>query len=186
MSRIGKQQIIIPAGVKVELASGNSVSVVGPKGSLTKSIDRDMKIVIEGERIVVERPTDQLRHKALHGLSRMLLYNMVVGVSQGFEKKLELVGVGYRASVQGQLLDLALGYSHNIIFELPAEVKAAVQQEKGQNVIITLQAADNQLLGQVVAKIRMLRKPEPYKGKGIKYVGEILRRKAGKARTAGK
>lgn len=186
MSRIGKREIEIPAGVKVELGAGNEVIVTGPKGTLIKSIDRDMKVLIDGGKISVQRPTDQIRHKALHGLSRMLIYNMVEGVSRGFEKKLELVGVGYRASIQGQLLDLALGYSHNIIFELPSEVKASVQQEKGQNVIVTLQSADNQLLGQVVAKIRMLRKPEPYKGKGIKYVGEVLRRKAGKAKAAGK
>lgn len=186
MSRIGKKEIVIPTGVKVELESGNKVSIIGPKGTLVKAIDRDMKIIVDNDRLLVECPTNHIRHKALHGLSRMLLYNMILGVSQGFEKKLELIGVGYRASVQGQLLDLSLGYSHNIIFELPTEVKATVQQEKGQNLIITLQAADNQLLGQVAAKIRMLRKPEPYKGKGIKYVGEILRRKAGKAKSSGK
>lgn len=181
MSRIGKMPVSVPQGVKIQISPANEIEVSGPKGVLKRRIDRDIRIAVNEGILELQRATDQKRHKALHGLSRMLIHNMLQGVSEGFKKQLELVGVGYRAAVQGQLLDLSLGYSHNIIFELPQEIKASVLQEKGQNIIITLESNDNQLLGQVAAKIRMLRKPEPYKGKGVKYVGEVLRRKSGKA-----
>lgn len=179
MSRIGRKPIVLPAGVTVEVSPG-SVVVKGPKGSLSQAIHRDMQVQVQEGSVVVHRPSDQIRHKALHGLSRMLVYNMVQGVSQGFTKELELVGVGYRASVQGQTLDLSLGYSHNIIVQLSDEIKVSTKQEKGQNVVIVLEAADKQLLGLVASKIRSLRRPEPYKGKGVKYVDEVLRRKSGK------
>ncbi len=156
----------------------------GPKGELRQSVDRDIKISIEGDQLLVERPTDQIRHRALHGLYRSLIANMIVGVTTGFKKELELVGVGYRAAVTGQQIDLALGFSHNIIFELPKEIKASATAEKGQNPRIILESNDKQLLGQVAAKLRGLRKPEPYKGKGVRYSDEIVRRKAGK--SAGK
>jgi large subunit ribosomal protein L6 len=184
MSRIGKQPITIPAGVTISVGGDNVVTVKGPKGELKQNVDRDILIEIKEGECLVGRPTDQIRHRAMHGLYRSLISNMVKGVTEGFKKKLELVGVGYKAANTGNILDLALGYSHNIIFEIPGELKLATAQEKGKNPEITLEGIDNQLLGQVCAKIRGLRKPEPYKGKGIRFAGEIVRRKAGK--SAGK
>jgi large subunit ribosomal protein L6 len=148
---------------------------------LKQSVDRDIKIEVSDGQVNIIRPTEQIRHRALHGLYRSLISNMVKGVTEGFTKKLELVGVGYKASNQGNLLDLALGFSHNIIFEIPKELKVVTSQEKGQNPMISFESIDKQLIGQVCAKIRSLRKPEPYKGKGVKFAGEVLRRKAGKA-----
>jgi large subunit ribosomal protein L6 len=184
MSRIGKNPVIVPQGVTVTLGADNVITVKGPKGELKESIDRDIKIEVADGKVQVSRPTDQIRHRAMHGLYRSLISNMVKGVTEGYSKKLELVGVGYKAANQGNLLDLALGYSHNIIFEIPKELKVTTAQEKGQNPTITLESVDKQLLGAVAAKIRSLRKPEPYKGKGVKFAGEVLRRKAGK--SAGK
>lgn len=181
MSRIGKAPITVPSGVTVTVGNDNVVTVKGPKGELKQPIDRDMKVEVKDDQIIVTRPTDQIRHRALHGLSRSLLANVVKGVTDGFTKKLELIGVGFKAANQGNLLDLALGYSHNIIFEIPKELKLTTAQEKGQNPTITLEGTDHQLIGQVAAKIRGLRKPEPYKGKGVRYVGEVVRKKAGKA-----
>jgi large subunit ribosomal protein L6 len=181
MSRIGKKPVVIPAGVTITLGADNVVTVKGPKGELKQLVDRDIKIEVKDGTVEVGRPTDQIRHRAMHGLYRSLINNMVTGVTVGYKKKLELVGVGFKASNQGNLLDLALGYSHNIVFEIPSELKIATAQEKGQNPSIILESIDKQLLGQVCAKIRSLRKPEPYKGKGVKFEGEILRRKAGKA-----
>jgi large subunit ribosomal protein L6 len=184
MSRIGKKVITLTPGVTLTVTPSNEVIVKGPKGELRQEMDRDITIKVEGNEVLVQRPTDQIRHRALHGLYRSLVANMVVGVSEGFKKDLELVGVGYRAAVTGQQIDLALGFSHNIIFELPKEVKASATAEKGKNPTITLESNDKQLLGQVASKLRSLRKPEPYKGKGVRYMGEIVRRKAGK--SAGK
>ena len=181
MSRIGKQPVIIPSGVTVTAGKDNVVVVKGPKGELKQAIDRDITVEVKGNEVLFTRPTDQIRHRAMHGLYRALIANMVKGVTEGFKRNLELVGVGYKASNQGNLLDLSLGYSHNIIFEIPKELKVATAQEKGQNPTITLEGVDKQLIGQVAAKLRSLRKPEPYKGKGVKYVGEVIRRKAGKA-----
>ncbi|MBN8784154.1 MAG: 50S ribosomal protein L6 [Sphingobacteriales bacterium SCN 48-20] len=181
MSRIGKQPVIIPAGVTVTVGKDNVITVKGPKGELKESIDRDITVEVKENEIVLTRPTDQIRHRAMHGLYRALLANLVKGVTDGFERKLELIGVGFKAANSGNTLDLALGYSHNIIFEVPKELSVATQQEKGQNPIITLQGTDKQLIGQVAAKLRSLRKPEPYKGKGVRYVGEVVRKKAGKA-----
>ena len=184
MSRIGKKPITVTQGVTASINAANELTVKGPKGELKQAIDRDIKITIANGEILVERPTDQIRHRALHGLYRSLIANMVTGVTTGFKKDLELVGVGYRAVVTGQQIDLALGFSHNIILELPKEVKAVATAEKGQNPKIFLESMDKQLVGQVAAKLRGLRKPEPYKGKGVRFVGEIVRRKAGK--SAGK
>lgn len=181
MSRIGKKPVEFPKGVTITVGSDNVITVKGPKGELKQAIDRDIKVEIKESSVEFGRPTDQIRHKALHGLYRSLVSNMVKGVTDGFAKKLELVGVGYKAANQGNLLDLSLGYSHNIIFEIPKELKVATSQEKGQNPMISLEGIDKQLLGAVCAKIRSLRKPEPYKGKGVKFAGEVLRRKAGKA-----
>lgn len=184
MSRIGKKPVEVPAGVTVTVSKDNQVTVKGPKGELKESIDRDIKVEVKDNTVEFSRPTDQIRHRAMHGLYRSLISNMVKGVTDGFKKEMELVGVGYKASSQGNILDLALGYSHNILVEIPKELKVSTAQEKGKNPIITLESIDKQLLGQVCAKIRSLRKPEPYKGKGVKFVGEVLRRKAGK--SAGK
>ena len=181
MSRIGKKPVSIPTGVTVTVGSGNVVTVKGPKGELKESVDPDIKVEVKDGQVEIGRPTDQIRHRAMHGLYRSLIANQVKGVTEGYKKNLELVGVGYKASNQGNLLDLSLGFSHNIVFEIPKELKIATSQEKGQNPIISLEGIDKQLLGQVAAKIRGLRKPEPYKGKGVKYVGEFIRRKAGKA-----
>ena len=184
MSRIGKKPVDIPAGVTVTVSKDNVITVKGPKGELKETIDRDIKVEMKDSTVEFSRPTDQIRHRAMHGLYRSLMSNMVKGVTEGFKKELELVGVGYKAANQGNILDLALGYSHNILFEIPKELKIVTAQEKGKNPTITLESIDKQLLGQVCAKIRSLRKPEPYKGKGVKFVGEVLRRKAGK--SAGK
>ena len=181
MSRIGKNPVAITSGVNVTLGDDNIITVKGPKGELKQAIDRDIKVEVKTDSIEFVRPTDQIRHKAMHGLYRSLVSNMVKGVTEGYSKKLELVGVGFKATNQGNLLDLSLGYSHNIVFEIPKELKVTTAQEKGQNPMITLESIDKQLLGQVAAKIRSLRKPEPYKGKGVKFAGEVLRRKAGKA-----
>jgi len=181
MSRIGKAPITVPGGVTVTVGNDNVVTVKGPKGELKQPIDRDIKVEVKDGTINIARPTDQIRHRALHGLSRALIANLVKGVTDGYTKKLELIGVGFKAANTGNVLDLALGYSHNIIFEIPKELKVTTAQEKGQNPTITLEGTDRQLIGQVAAKIRGLRKPEPYKGKGVRYVGEIVRKKAGKA-----
>ena len=181
MSRIGKAPIKVPLGVAVTVANGNMVVVKGPKGELKQEVDRDITIESKDGEVNISRPTDQIRHKALHGLYRALVANMVKGVTDGYKKELELVGVGFKATNQGNLLDLSLGYSHNIVFEVPKELKVATETLKGQNPKITLEAVDKQLLGAVAAKIRSLRKPEPYKGKGVKYTDEVVRRKAGKA-----
>ena len=186
MSRIGKAPIAIPSGVTVTVSKENVVTVKGPKGELKQVVDRDIKVEMVGEEIHVIRPTDQIRHKALHGLYRSLVANMVTGVTTSFKRNLELVGVGYRASNQGQTLELALGFSHNIVMSLAPEVKVEAVNEKGKNPIIKLTSHDKQLVGQIAAKIRGFRKPEPYKGKGIRYAGEVVRRKAGKTGKGGK
>nr|WP_294788623.1 50S ribosomal protein L6 [uncultured Flavobacterium sp.] len=179
MSRIGKSPIVITAGVTVEVKDG-IITVKGKKGQLTQEFS-DVTVKVEGDQVLVERSSDHKDHRAKHGLYRSLINNMIVGVSEGFTKELELVGVGYRASNQGQKLDLALGYSHNIVLEIAPEVALETISEKGKNPIVKLTSFDKQLLGQVAAKIRGFRKPEPYKGKGVKFVGEVLRRKAGKS-----
>jgi len=181
MSRIGKNPVTITNGVNVTVSPENVITVKGPKGELKQAVDRDIKVEVKDDKIEFVRPTDQIRHRAMHGLYRSLVNNMVQGVTEGYSKKLELVGVGFKVASQGNVLDLALGYSHNIIFEIPKELSVKTSQEKGQNPMITLESIDKQLLGQVAAKIRSLRKPEPYKGKGVKFAGEVLRRKAGKA-----
>lgn len=181
MSRIGKKIIPVPAGVTITVGNDNVVTVKGPKGELKQAIDRDIKVEVKDGQATVTRPTDQIRHRAMHGLYRALIANLVKGVTDGYSRKLELIGVGFKAANQGNVLDLALGFSHNIIFEVPKELKVATEQLKGQNPIITLEGIDKQLLGQVAAKLRSLRKPEPYKGKGVRYVGEVVRKKAGKA-----
>ena len=184
MSRVGKAPIELPKGVEVKVSKGNLITVKGPKGELVQQIDPDIKVEVEDGQLLVTRPTDQKRHRSLHGLSRALVNNMVEGVSNGFVKELELVGVGYRAQNTGQLLELTVGYSHPIYFAIPGEVQIEARMEKGKNPVIRLESIDKQLLGQIAAKIRSFRKPEPYKGKGIRFVGEEIRRKAGK--TAGK
>lgn len=181
MSRIGRNPITIPSGVTITVGADNVVTVKGPKGELKEAVNRDIKVEVNDNQLLVSRPTDQIRHRALHGLNRALIANMVTGVTTGFKKELDLVGVGFRAAVTGQTIDMALGYSHNIIIELPKEVKAEAKMEKGIPPRITLESIDKQLLGQVAAKIRSLRKPEPYKGKGVRYSDEVVRRKAGKA-----
>ena len=184
MSRIGKAPIEIPAGVEISVSKGNVVTVKGKKGTLTQQIDADLTVEMEDGVLTVKRPTEQQRHRAMHGLYRSLINNMVEGVSNGYTKDLEVIGVGYRAANTGQLLELTLGYSHPIMFYVPEEVKVEAVMEKGKNPIVKLESHDKQLLGQVAARIRAFRKPEPYKGKGIRFVGEEIRRKAGK--TAGK
>lgn len=183
MSRIGKAPIVIPQGVTVKV-EGNKVTVKGPKGELTETVHPDLKVAVEDGHIVVTRPSDDREHRAQHGLFRALIQNMVHGVSDGYRKEMELVGVGYRANANGQVLDLSLGFSHAIYIKLPAEVKVEAKSERNKNPLIILESADKQLLGQVCAKIRSLRKPEPYKGKGIKFVGEVIRRKSGKSAGA--
>jgi len=183
MSRIGKAPIEIPAGVTVKI-NGNTITVKGPKGELTQTFNPDLKVKEENGHILVERPTDDREHRAQHGLYRALIHNMVVGVSTGYRKEMELVGVGYRAAATGQVLELSLGYSHAIYIKMPPEVKVEAKSERNKNPLIILESDDKQLLGQVCAKIRSLRKPEPYKGKGIKFVGEVIRRKSGKSAGA--
>jgi len=180
MSRIGKAPIKLPAGVDFKINSNNLVSIKGPKGELHQQIDADITVTLTDGEILVTRPTDHKRHRALHGLYRSLINNMIVGVTSGYIKRQELVGVGFKATNEGNILDLILGFSHHIYFEIPKEITIKTETEKGKNPIITLESADKQLIGQVAAKIRSLRAPEPYKGKGIKFVGEVLRRKAGK------
>ena len=179
MSRIGKAPITIPSGVEITV-EGGEVKVNGPKGQLSQNIGSEITASIEEGILTVQRPTEQKRHKALHGLYRSLIHNMVTGVTEGYSCKLELVGVGYKASVQGNILELNLGYSHNIFLAIPSEIKVSAETAKGKNPIISLDSNDKQLLGQVAAKIRSLRKIEPYKGKGIRFVSEEIRRKAGK------
>jgi len=181
MSRIGKLPIAIPDKVTVTVKPDNTVVVKGPLAELSQKVDADITVKQEDNQLFVTRPTDQKRHRSMHGLYRALLANMVTGVSEGFTVKQELVGVGFRAEAKGQILEMSLGFSHDIRFELPKEIKVTTVTEKRANSIITLQSADKQLLGQVAHKIRSLRPPEPYKGKGIKFVGEVLRRKAGKS-----
>lgn len=184
MSRIGKKPINIPGGVTVDVSAHGLVTVKGPKGTLTQDVNPDIEVKVEGQEVVVSRPTDSKRHKSMHGLYRSLINNMVIGVSEGYKRDLELVGVGYKATNQGQVLELSLGYSHNIFFALPQSVSLKTETPKGKNPIITLEAIDKELIGQIAAKIKSLRKVEPYKGKGVRFVGEQVRRKAGK--TAGK
>ncbi len=181
MSRIGKMPITLPKGVEVKISDKNLVSVKGPKGHLVQQVDPDITVSLEEGVLAVTRPTDQKRHRSLHGLYRSLINNMVEGVANGYSKDLEVVGVGYRAANTGQLLELTLGYSHPVMFAIPEEVKVSTSQEKGKNPMIRLESADKELIGQIAAKIKSFRKSEPYKGKGIKFQGEILRRKAGKA-----
>ncbi|MDA3931012.1 MAG: 50S ribosomal protein L6 [Prolixibacteraceae bacterium] len=183
MSRIGKLPIEIPGGVTVNV-NDNLVTVKGPIGELSQKVDPEIDVVVEGNQILVSRPSDAKKHKSLHGLYRSLINNMIEGVSKGFEIKLELVGVGYRAENQGQLLDLVLGFSHHIYIQLPPEIKVEAVTDKRSNPTVTLKSHDKQLLGQVAAKIRSYRLPEPYKGKGIKFDGELIRRKAGKSAAA--
>jgi large subunit ribosomal protein L6 len=181
MSRIGNLPVTLPKGVTVTISDTNVVSVKGPLGQLTQTVDKDMKVEVVDNQVLLSRPTESKNHKSLHGLYRALIANMVEGVSNGYKKELELVGVGYRAEAKGQNLELSLGFSHDIIIQLPNEVKVETKTERRSNPIITLTCIDKQLIGHVAAKIRSLRPPEPYKGKGIKFVGEQLRRKAGKS-----
>ena len=181
MSRIGKLPVNLPSGVTITVSDDNVVSVKGPLGTLSQKVDSDIKVEVENNSIILSRPNDEKRVKSLHGLYRALIANMVVGVSKGYRKELELVGVGYRAEANGQRLEMSLGYSHDIVMELPQEIKVETKTEKRSNPVITLSSIDKQLIGHVAAKIRSLRPPEPYKGKGIKFVGEQLRRKAGKS-----
>lgn len=180
MSRIGNAPIAIKEGVEVKL-DGNVVSVKGPKGELTQEIDLDAVKLNIGDEITIERLSDAPDHRSKHGLYRQLIHNMILGVSEGWKKQLEFHGVGYRATAKGQLLEMVIGYSHQVVIELPKEIKLTAETEKGKAPVVTLESHDKQLVGQVAAKIRSLRKPEPYKGKGIRYVGEYIRRKAGKA-----
>ncbi len=181
MSRIGKKIIEVPAGITISVDDDNIVSVKGPKGTLTQAVDKDFDIEIEGGELKVVRPTEQKRHKALHGLYRSLINNMVIGVSTGYRRELEIVGVGYKATSSNNVLDLSLGYSHNIFVQVPTEISLSTLTEKGQNPRVILEGIDKELIGEVAAKIKSLRKVEPYKGKGIRFVGEQVRRKAGKA-----
>lgn len=181
MSRIGKLPITLPSGVTVTVNAANVVTVKGKLGELTQQVDPDITVKIENNEILVSRPSDQKRHRSLHGLYRSLIANMVKGVSEGFQVKQELIGVGYRADAKGQRLELNLGYSHDVLFQIPNEVKVETIAEKKGNPTIILTSSDKQLIGMVAAKIRSLRAPEPYKGKGIRFVGESVRRKAGKS-----
>jgi large subunit ribosomal protein L6 len=184
MSRIGKLPVAIPKGVTVTVDAANMVVVKGPKGQLQQQVNPEIKVNVEGEELVLVRPSDSIDHKSMHGLYRSLLKNMIVGVSDGYTIIMEFVGVGYRAEAKGQMLEMSLGYSHSIIFELPGEIKVEALTDRRANPKVTLTSCDKQLIGQIAAKIRAFRKPEPYKGKGIKFEGEVLRRKAGK--SAGK
>jgi len=183
MSRIGKLPVNLPKGVTVSVSDTNMVRVKGPLGELTQAVDKDLKVELVENEVILSRPSESKNHKSLHGLYRALIHNMVVGVSEGYKKELELVGVGYRAEAKGQNLEMSLGFSHEVILQLPNEVKVETKTERRANPIITLTCIDKQLIGHVAAKIRSLRPPEPYKGKGIKFVGEQLRRKAGKSAT---
>lgn len=180
MSRIGKLPINLPAGVTVTVGKDNAVTIKGPKGEMKQIIEGDMKIEINDGELTIERPNESKESRSMHGLYRSLLNNMVIGVSEGFRKELELVGVGYRVSNNGQILELSLGFTHSILMELPKEIKVETKMERNKNPLIMLESCDKQLLGQVCAKIRSFRKPEPYKGKGVRFVGEQVRRKSGK------
>jgi large subunit ribosomal protein L6 len=184
MSRIGKLPVNLPKGITVSVSDTNMVRAKGPLGELTLEVDKDLKVEVVGNEVILSRPSESKNHKSLHGLYRALIHNMVVGVSEGYKKELELVGVGYRAEAKGQNLEMSLGFSHEVILQLPVEVKVETKTERRSNPIITLTCIDKQLIGHVAAKIRSLRPPEPYKGKGIKFVGEQLRRKAGKSASA--
>ena len=184
MSRIGKLPISIPSGVSVSVSEDNIVTVKGPKGELTQQVSPGMKIEIENDSLTISRPNEDKEQRSLHGLYRSLIHNMVVGVSEGYRKEMELIGVGFRVSNQGQIVEFSLGFTHNIFMELPKEIKVETKMERNKSPLIILESADKQLIGQVCAKIRSFRKPEPYKGKGIRFVGEQIRRKSGK--TAGK
>ena len=186
MSRIGKMPIVIPAGIEVSVDGNNLVQVKSKTATLFRTVDREIKVSVEGDQLLVTRPTEQKRHKALHGLYRSLLFNMVKGASEGFKTQMEVVGVGYRAAATGQVLEITVGFSHPIVFKMPDEVKVTAEMPKGVPPIITMISADKQLLGQVAARIRSIRFPEPYKGKGIRFMGEILRRKAGKSASKAK
>lgn len=181
MSRIGYLPVSLPSGVTVNVADDNTVNLKGPLGELSVNIDKEIKVEVENNTVNIKRPSESKKHKSLHGLYRALIHNAVVGVSEGYTKQLELVGVGYRAEAKGQRLELSVGLSHDIVIELPAEIKVEAKTERRKNPVITLTSVDKQLIGHVAAKIRSLRPPEPYKGKGIKFVGEHLRRKAGKS-----
>ena len=181
MSRIGKLPINIPAGVTVSVNDANVVTVKGPKGELSQEVNPDIKVSVDANVLTVTRPSDEKAHRSLHGLYRSLINNMIIGVSEGYRKELELVGVGYRASNTGQLLELTLGYTHAIYMMLPKEIVLETKSERNKNPLIILESCDKQLIGQVCSKIRSFRKPEPYKGKGIRFVGEVIRRKSGKA-----
>lgn len=181
MSRIGLAPIEIPSGVEIKISDNNIVSVKGAKGELHQTVDPNITVKTEDNKVVLQRHTEQKDHKAKHGLYRSLINNMIEGVSNGWKLQLELVGVGYRAANTGQRLELSLGFSHPIVFELPQEVVVTTTSERGKNPIISLESYDKQLIGQVAAKIKSLRKPEPYKGKGVRFVGEYIRRKAGKS-----
>ncbi|MDR3327986.1 MAG: 50S ribosomal protein L6 [Prevotellaceae bacterium] len=183
MSRIGKLPVSIPSGVDIKVEN-NLVTVKGPKGELSQRVNENLKIEVENGQLTIDRSNNEPQNRAYHGLYRALVQNMVKGVSEGYQKTLELVGVGYRASNSGQVLELSLGYSHNIFMQLPDEIKVSTVTERNQNPLIILEGCDKQLVGQVCAKIRSFRKPEPYKGKGVRFKGEIVRKKAGK--TAGK
>lgn len=183
MSRTGNMPIAIPQGVEVKL-DGNTLTAKGPKGEMSQVVDPDLSVKLEDNQITVERPTEQKRHKAMHGLYRSLISNLITGVSEGYTKKLIMTGVGFRASAQGQVLELNVGFSHPVVIALPPEIKVSAEQAKGQDPVITLESHNKQLIGQVAAKIRSVRAPEPYKGKGIRYADEYIRRKAGKAAAA--
>ena len=180
MSRIGKLPITLPSSVTVNISDQNLVTIKGPKGELNQQVHSDMKITVDDGVLSIERPSEAKEHKALHGLYRSLLNNMVIGVSEGFRKELELIGVGYRVSNVGQLIELSLGFTHSIFLELPEEIKIETKMERNKSPLIILESCDKQLLGQVCAKIRSFRAPEPYKGKGVRFVGEQVRRKSGK------
>lgn len=184
MSRIGKQPITVPSGVTVAVGNDNVITVKGKNGELKQAINPQIKVDVKDGEIVLTRPDDEIQNRAQHGLYRALIQNLVTGVTDGYTKKMELVGVGFKAANQGNILDLSLGYSHNIIFEIPKEITVATETLKGQNPSITISGSDKQLVGAVCAKIRSLRKPEPYKGKGVRFAGEVVRKKAGK--SAGK
>jgi large subunit ribosomal protein L6 len=181
MSRIGKKPITVPAKIEITVGVGNEVVVKGPKGSLSQTVDPDIKVLVKDGEVTLERPTEQKRHKSLHGLYRSLIHNMIVGVSEGYKAELELVGVGFKANaLPNNVLELSLGYSHNIFMAMPKEISVKAVTDKGKNPIVTLESIDKQLIGQVAAKLKSLRKVEPYKGKGIRFVNEVVRRKAGK------
>ncbi len=186
MSRIGKKPVVVPSNVQLEVSDKNVITVKGPKGTLSQVVDPDIEVKREDGELTIDRPTNQKRHKSMHGLYRALVANMIEGVTNGYTVKLELVGVGYKAEVNGQVLQMSLGYSHGIYMQIPSELKVSAETLKGKNPVVTLQGIDKQLIGHIAAKIRSLRKVEPYKGKGVRFEGEAIRRKAGKAAGKGK